>query len=125
MTWFKVDDSFHSHPKVLGLSDGAVALWLKAGTWAAQHLTDGRVPSTVLRALGYRDRHADELVRAGLWRVAGDGWTFHDWSGYQPSKAQVQASREARNAKQARWRAKARRDRDTGRFAVIEGGESP
>ena len=107
MTWFKVDDSFHGHPKVLGLSDAAVALWLKAGTW--------------LRSLGYRERVAHELVAAGLWRTLHDGWLFHDWDEYQPSRAQVLAEREAARKRQERARHKSR-DRSSGRFSVIDGG---
>ena len=29
MTWFKLDDRFDEHPKFVGLSDKALALWLK------------------------------------------------------------------------------------------------
>ncbi len=34
MVWFKIDDGFWSHPKVLELSDAAVALWTRAGRTA-------------------------------------------------------------------------------------------
>ena len=37
MTWFKVDDKFHSHRKVaaLGADVAALSLWVVAGSWSA------------------------------------------------------------------------------------------
>lgn len=96
MTWFKVDDMFWGHKKVADLESGpafaeALALWTLAGSWCAQHLTDGHVPSAQLRKLVpfKTDRAAQELVRVGLWTDADGGFRFRDWSGYQPSKDSV------------------------------------
>ena len=95
MTWFKVDDTFAGHPKVLDLADGpcfaqAVALWTMAGTWSAAQLTDGIVPALALKRLVPFDgrRAAAELVRVGLWAERTDGYAFHDWHHYQPTKAE-------------------------------------
>lgn len=104
MAWFKVDDRFWSHPKTADLSDGATALWIRAGSWAAGHLTDGRVPVTMLRLFRARRRSADELVAAGLWSIAGDTFVFTSWDEYQPSKAQVEARREATKSRVTTWR---------------------
>lgn len=93
MTWFKVDDGFWSHPKVCGLSADAVALWVRAGSYAAQHLTDGFVARHALPMLRGLDAHADELVAAALWRPVGDGWVFHDWHQYQPMRVEVEGRR--------------------------------
>lgn len=71
MAWFKVDDHFWSHPKTADLSDAATSLWLRAGSWSAGHLTDGRVPVSMLRMFRARRRSADELVTAGLWSRDG------------------------------------------------------
>lgn len=105
MSWFKVDDRFWSHPKTAALSDGAVALWIRAGSWSAGHLTDGFVPDSTLRFFRARRRSADELVAAGLWLIADGGFVFHDWAAYQPSKAQVTARREATKTRVDQWRA--------------------
>ena len=94
MAWFKVDDGFWSHPKVLELSPDAVALWVRAGSYSAAHLTDGLVKSSTIRMLGANCDIADELVSAGLWAECEDGWVFHDWSAYQPSRDQVLHERE-------------------------------
>lgn len=108
MAWFKVDDGFWSHPKTADLSDAATALWLRAGTWSAQHLTDGRVPYSALRFFRARRRSAAELVDAGLWSDAGDAFVFHSWADYQPSKSQVEAKREATRNRVNTWRDKQR-----------------
>lgn len=84
MPWFKVDDQFHSHPKVIQAGNAAVGLWLRCGTWAADHLTEGIVPKNVARQFG-GPREIKALVSVGLWRELPDGYSFHDWQVYQPS----------------------------------------
>lgn len=97
MVWFNVDDGFWSHPKVLELPSEAIALWVRAGSYCAKHLTDGQVKPGVLRILGGDRDSATELVLAGLWTwdETTGCWWFHDWSKYQRSKEQVEAEREA------------------------------
>lgn len=104
MAWFKVDDHFWSHPKTAALSDAATALWLRAGSWSAGHLTDGRVPVSMLRFFRARRRSADELITAGLWSLDGETFVFHAWADYQPSKEQVEAKREATRSRVNAWR---------------------
>lgn len=97
MVWFKVDDGFWSHPKVLELGDEAIALWVRAGSYCAAQLTDGKVSGRALRMLGAGHDAATELVLAGLWDYdeMARCWWFHDWAEYQPTKEQVQAERAA------------------------------
>jgi hypothetical protein len=104
VAWFKVDDRFWSHPKTADLSDGATALWIRAGSWSAGHLTDGRVPVSMLRLFRARRRSADELVSVGLWSNAGDAFVFTSWDEYQPLKVQVEARREATKSRVNTWR---------------------
>jgi hypothetical protein len=99
LTWFKVDDSFYDHPKVFDAPDCAVALWSRAGAWAARNLTDGFVPSGMpARLCGDPDTAVRELVRRGLWERTTGGYRFHDWGDYQPSAEQVEALRTKRAA---------------------------
>jgi hypothetical protein len=93
VTWFKVDDQLWGHPKWLACSPPARALWITAGSWCAAQLTDGLVPRHVLPVLVGRPRDAAELVSNGLWLTVPEGWRFHDWSDFQPSKAQVEKER--------------------------------
>lgn len=116
MPWFKLDDSTYDHPKIVQLSDGAFRLWVTAGLYCARHLTDGQVSEATLRVLRAKAKHCDELWVAGLWHRNPDGgYDFHDWSDYQPSRAEVQVRRKATRERVARYR-----DKRNGRFATDE-----
>lgn len=121
MPWFKIDDGFWSHPKVLELSDAAIALWVRAGSYCAGHLTDGEVKLSTLRVLGADRDAATELVLAGLWDIVEERWYFHDWVDYQPTREQVLAEREAATERKRRSREKSQGEsrRDVG---VTHGG---
>lgn len=95
MPWFKVDDGFHGHPKVVELSLAAVGIWTLSGSWCADYLTDGVVSNKAITRMGGDDSLAAELVAAGLWLEAPDGYEFKDWAHYQPLKADVEAERAA------------------------------
>ena len=92
--WFKVDDAFHSHPKVMELTTGAVGLWTLAGAWCADYLTDGEIRTGQLRRLGGTEDEAAQLVEAGLWIPTEDGYRFKDWHDYQPTRESVEADKE-------------------------------
>lgn len=99
-----MDDHFWSHPKTGDLSDSATALWLRAGSWSAGHLTDGFIPESKLRFFRGRQRSATELVDAGLWSAVEGGFVFHDWAEYQPSREAVTARRDATKTRVNTWR---------------------
>jgi hypothetical protein len=98
MAWFKVDDKLHSHKKIVRAGD-AMALWVIAGSWCADQLTDGFVPDYMAARLvpGGADM-ADRLVDAGLWVPdvcdGDEGFRFKDWDEYQPTRDDVEARRE-------------------------------
>src|SRR5690606_3533375 len=100
MAWGKVDDRLYSSPKWLAAKKPARALWVTALSWSMDQLTDGHVPAHVLAVLDGTRAEAADLVRVGLWHTTDDGWVFHDWSDYQPSRAQVLAERAAGAARQ-------------------------
>ncbi len=100
MTWFKVDDGFHAHPKLIALEAGpccyeAVSLWVLAGSWSAGQLTNGEIPAALPRKFGFKTRAEKELVRVGLWTKTDDGFRFHDWDKYQPTKDEIETRRAA------------------------------
>lgn len=96
MTWFKVDDSFHSHPKVLAASPAALGLWVVAGSWSGANLSDGFVPDHVLpRLLPDAASLARDLVTVGLWRRQRGGYRFHDWAAFNPQRDTVEQERKA------------------------------
>jgi hypothetical protein len=109
VTWFKVDDTLHSHIKVMRAGVEAMGLWVLAGSWAADQLTDGWVPSYVAQRIAANaDELAARLVKAGLWMPGehdGDrGWWYHEWSERQPTRDDVLARRRADAERHARWR---------------------
>lgn len=103
MAWFKVDDGFWSHPKTATLSDSAVTLWVRAGAYSCQHLTDGVIARPVLRLVG-ESAAADELVDAALWVEVDGGWRFHDWGEYQETSETVKKRRSDARDRQRRAR---------------------
>ncbi|QHB37287.1 hypothetical protein SEA_GUDMIT_59 [Gordonia phage Gudmit] len=111
MTWFKVDDGFWSHPKVMMLSPEATSLWVRAGSYACQHLTDGAIPSAVLPILGSPDA-AQELVESGLWKAHRQGFRFHDWADFQETSDEVKKRREQARERQRRARASREKKRN-------------
>lgn len=115
MVWFKVDDGFWSHPKVLELSDAAVSLWTRAGAYCAGQLTDGKVTKPALRMLAAERDAATELVLAGLWDEHEKGWIFHDWADYQPTREEVMKERAASTERQRAARAKRMSQRESHR----------
>lgn len=113
MTWFKVDDKFWSHPKVMFTGLAARGMWASAGAYCADHLTDGLIEARVLYAIvpGSKrsvDALAAELVTNGLWESVPGGWLFHQWCEHQPSKEEVEADRAASRERQRRNRARKR-----------------
>lgn len=99
--WFKVDDAFPFNPKVVACPLEALGLWVSAGAWCAQQLTDGYVPRSVLPMLRGSEAIASSLVQAGLWFCFDDGYKFHDWDEYQPSSSTARERRKQTSAKRA------------------------
>lgn len=110
--WFKVDDKLHDHPKVQRLFEegngDALGLWLAAGSWCGDQMSDGLISPFVLARWFPMDwqRMADALVGcavveggAGLWlpdEVGGrPHFRFHDWFDYNDSRDQIESDRRA------------------------------
>ena len=109
MTWFKVDDSFSSHPKVMAIPRGAarlraIGLWTSLGTWCARQLTDGRFARHMVDEHGGTVADARRLVEVGLWVTTKDGYAFHDWEDWQPTRAKVEDDRAAARERMRRNR---------------------
>ncbi|NUT31487.1 MAG: hypothetical protein HOV79_00280 [Hamadaea sp.] len=103
---FQVDPDFYDHPKVLGLSDAAVALWTKAGSYSAAKHTDGFIAEHVLATLSKTPREAaEELRRHRLWHKARGGYRFHEWDDRNLTKERIEADRKADRERKKRDRA--------------------
>lgn len=73
MPWFRLDDSFHSHPKVIAAGNEAIGLYVRCGTWLAAHQAGEFIPRDIAAQHG-SSTAADQLVRAGLWQRARRGY---------------------------------------------------
>lgn len=98
MTWFRLDDGWLRHPKMRAAGLHGRALWLAMGTYAAGQETDGYIPGDMLPSLaaeaGVKGTVVRTLVEVGLVHATPDGgWLLHDWFDYQPSRADIAASR--------------------------------
>ena len=100
MAWFKVDDKLHDHRKARSAGKAAMGVWVLAGSWAADNLTDGFVPASILPRWG-NSRDAAKLCDVGLWcpdeQDGEAGWRFHEWDERQPTRAQKMAERAERS----------------------------
>ncbi|MGA5819703.1 mucin-2 [Kitasatospora sp. NPDC094028] len=117
MPWFKIDDKAHSHPKWLKAGNAAIGLFVRAGSYSAQHLTEGIVPAAVAQLYGTTPQAA-KLVKVGLWHQAphdcprcpqpgaGD-YVIHDFfeGGRNTTKAQDEANKKAAAERAAKSRA--------------------
>lgn len=129
--WFKVDDSFHSSRKLLSIPKrhrlAAAGLWVIAGSWCGQQLTDGHVPDYMLKEWGATPAIVKALVDSGLWIPESDANVFHSWGEYQPSKQDVSAERAASRERMRDLRAsrKQRKPRDSGEETEVFRRTSP
>ena len=107
MAWVKIDDGWLNHHKVLTARAtggwAALGVWAGALTWVNQQRTDGFLPASWVALNGASDEIA-ALVDAGLLveDASRDGWRFHDYADYQPTKAELEAqSQQKRSAGRA------------------------
>lgn len=152
MPWFKTDDKFYTHPKVLSISwkrkqmvsdrEAALSLWLLAGLWATDNLTDGWVPPEHVEGYHNGRGRAQLLCGAGLWHEVSalvgasegvldmatvcqpcrtvaistldvsHGYLFHGWDGFQPTRASVMAERLSAAERQRKRRSAGRKGGD-------------
>lgn len=116
MPWFKIDDKAHSHPKFMRAGNAALGLWLRCGSYAAQHLTEGIVPGVVAQLYGTTPQ-ANKLVKAGLWHEHGHScdrcpqpqegdYVVHDFleDGRNTSRAKHESDRKKARDRQAKHR---------------------
>lgn len=98
MTWVKLDDKWHGHPKVLAAGLAASGLYARALSYCGDYLTDGYVPDGWVAAaiVGERRDTPARLEEVGLWERAADGrgWLIPDFLEYNPSSRDVRLERE-------------------------------
>lgn len=118
MAWFRMDDEFHSHPKVIAAGNAAVGLWVRCGTWSANYWADGKIPMSMIKTMG-KPVEIKALVATRLWVPTDEGMLMPDYLDYNLSKAShdavLKADAERKRLERAKG-AKGVRHGDDGRF---------
>ena len=107
MSWIKIDDNFADHPKFVGLSNDAVATWVRALGYCNRHMTDGKLGKAAARLCARSpkaDRIVAELVEAGLWEQAGDSYQLHDYLDWNESRETRQRRQNEAKDRKERWK---------------------
>jgi len=108
MTWFRLDDSWHNHPKVLAAGNAAAGLWVRCANYSAQQLTNGFIPNEIAQQYGTKTER-DRVTGVGLWMKVEGGYFIMDYLEFNPSADQVKADRAAARERQRKSR-ESRRD---------------
>ena len=103
MSWFRLDDGFHSHPKVRKAGNAAVGLWVRCATYSAEYGRDGHIPLDLARDFG-KPTEIRSLIESRLWVPNGDGYLIRDYLEYNPTADQERARKAADAEKHRRWR---------------------
>lgn len=112
MPWARIDDTILDNPKVAGLTMGQFGTYVALIVYSARWLLDGRIPSHIVgnprqsRSAIADIRVCEALAKRGLIGQEGDEWVIHDYLDYNPSKADVQAEREATAERVRAYRAR-------------------
>lgn len=115
MTWAKVDDGLHDHPKVDAMLEAdelrgaaALGLWVAALSFSADQLTDGEITRrAVQRLLPERGVSlAALLVEHALWEVTEAGWRIRGFLDCNPAGEDVRRRRQADAERKAADRAR-------------------
>ena len=102
MPWFKLDDNFFDHPKVVRAGGDAALLYLAALCYANKHLTNGIIPDAAVARLTDRkqpEKLAERLVEVGLWEPSGPDYYIHDYLDLNDTADVVREKRGAAKAK--------------------------
>ena len=95
MTWLKIDDGFHCHPKVEAVGNAAAGLYVRCLAYCSQHSTDGFVPDSIAKRYGTGTQIA-RVSAANLWRKVDGGYMVDDFLDFNPSAEKVQRIRKER-----------------------------
>lgn len=108
---------FH-HPKMVDaraeVGSVAFALYVEAVCYARRHLTDGFIRRGVAKTLlpDAGERVIQALVDCGLWDSAEGGYQIHDYTEWNPTRADVESKRAA-------WTERQRQSRERRAAAVL------
>jgi hypothetical protein len=114
MPHFAVDESAHAHRKIMRAGNAAFGLWVRFGSYACDHLTDGLIPAEIAAMYGTAPQ-LRKLASLGMLHTAGHtcercpqpgpgDYVMHDYLIPNPSRKQVEQRREAAAEKKRKQR---------------------
>lgn len=115
MTWAKLSDNFHSHPKTERMGLDGAGLYAIGISYAACHLTDGFLPAEWVRKQA-PTKLVNRLVDIGAWAKEDGGYRISDFLDYNPSRERVLENRRVTKDRVTRYRTRT----NAGRNALPE-----
>jgi hypothetical protein len=109
MGWVRLDDQLYANAKVVACPPDAFKLFIMGLTWVSSNLTDGYLPSHIVKFLSSPRSYlklSETLVRVGLWDKVSeeDGWRVHNYLTYNPSEQEVKARKKGVADRVARYK---------------------
>jgi hypothetical protein len=94
MTWARLDDQSTFHAKVVKAGNAAWGACCRMITWSSSHLTDGRVPSSIVKIIATDDQIADLIRVKLLTEIDLETYEVHDFLEWNASSKDVKRRRE-------------------------------
>jgi hypothetical protein len=115
MTWARLDDTFHHHPKGHEVTLAALGLFALGLSYSADNGTRGRLPEKWVlgRIIGDDQTAPQQLVDAGLWERVDSGWVIHDYHDYNLTPEELEERRVGARERKRRQRDRERESRVT------------
>jgi hypothetical protein len=116
----QVSCSMTRDPRMIAAGWQARAVYVEAILYCRENLTDGIIDRLALpywmpdMPVKARSRLLDHLVHVGALDACEQGWSFRQgvWSRWNPSRADVEAKREAEKQRKAEYRSRQRKSPD-------------
>lgn len=129
--WAKTEIDFINHPKFRALNSNAICLWIEGKNYCDKHMTDGLIPTHIVKQFRFNGRKSVESLMAScgpkneshthapLWELHPVGFKMHDYLDYNDCRdvalARIQQAEDEREKDRdrkatARAAKKAKRD---------------
>jgi hypothetical protein len=120
MTWARLDDTFHHHPKPMKATLSALGLFALGLSYSADNKTRGRLPEKWVRGriVGDDESAPRQLVEVGLWSREEDEYVIHDYHDYNLTPEELEEVRTGS-------RTRKQRQRDNERDIYVKEGVTP
>lgn len=98
-----LDEGWHQWPEIDAVGTAAAGLYSRCGSYIAEALTDGFIPSARARMYGTPEWIA-RLVEVGLWTVEENGFRDTRYFPLNATKAEIERRRQQAAERQQRFR---------------------